>query len=336
MSGEVGMWIGFNVVVIILLFFDLKVIHRKAHVISIRESLLWTFFWIGLSLLFNLGIYFWRDSGAALEFLTCYLIEKSLSVDNLFVFLLIFSYFAVPALYQHKVLFWGILGAIVMRLAFILAGVTLIDKFHWIIYIFGAFLILTSLRMAFHRETEIEPERNVVLRLFRRFVPVTECYEGDRFFVKRIGRTFATPLFIVVLVIETTDVIFAVDSVPAALSISLDPFIVYSSNVCAILGLRALYFALAGIMRMFKYLNQGLVAVLFFVGVKMLVSEVYEMPVGIALGVVAAILLVSVVLSIIRADKDGETAGTVEELLKETAQDPVECDTEETGSQPDK
>ena len=335
MSGEVGMWIGFNVVVILLLLFDLKFIHRKAHVIGIRESLLWTFFWIGLSLLFNLGIYFWRDSGPALEFLTCYLIEKSLSVDNLFVFLLIFSYFAVPALYQHKVLFWGILGAVVMRLAFILAGVTLIDKFHWVIYVFGAFLILTSLRMAFRRETEIEPESNVVLRLFRRFVPVTECYEGDRFFIKRIGRTYATPLFIVVLVIETTDVFFAVDSVPAALSISLDPFIVYSSNVCAILGLRALYFALAGIMRMFKYLNQGLVVVLFFVGVKMLVSEVYEMPVGIALGVVAAILLTSVVLSIIKADKEGEITGTVEALAKETAHSPVECDTAETGNHPD-
>jgi tellurite resistance protein TerC len=299
MSDEVAMWIGFNVVVIVLLIFDLN-------------------FWIALSLLFNLGIYFWRDSGPALEFLTCYLIEKSLSVDNLFVFLLIFSYFAVPALYQHKVLFWGILGAIVMRLAFIMAGVTLIDKVHWVIYIFGAFLVLMSIRMAVRKETEIQPEKNPVLRLFRRFVPITDCYEDDKFFVRRVGRNFATPLFIVVLVIETTDVIFAVDSVPAALSISLDPFIVYSSNVCAILGLRALYFALAGVMRMFKYLNHGLVVVLFFVGIKMLISEAYEMPVGIALGVVATILLVSIVLSIIRSDnREIEVTGEAAPEVKE-------------------
>ncbi len=304
MSSQVAMWVGFNVVVFVLLILDLKVFHRKAHVISIKESLLWTAFWIALSLLFNLGIYFWQGSDTALEFLTCYLIEKSLSVDNLFVFLLIFSYFAVPANYQHKVLFWGILGAVVMRLAFILAGVTLIDKFHWVIYIFGAFLVLTSIRMAFRKETEIKPERNPVLRLFRRLMPVTDSYVDDRFFVKRVGRYLATPLFVVVLVIETTDIVFAVDSVPAALSITLDPFIVYSANVCAILGLRALYFALAGIMRMFRYLNYGLFAVLFFVGVKMLISEVYEMPVGIALGAVAFILSVSVLASVIRPGKE--------------------------------
>ena len=304
MSSQVAMWIGFNVVVLVLLFLDLRVFHRRSHVISIKESLLWTAFWIAVSLLFNLGIYFWKGSDTALEFLTCYLIEKSLSLDNLFVFLLIFSYFAVPALYQHKVLFWGILGAVVMRLAFILAGVTLIDKFHWVIYIFGAFLIITSVRMALRRETELKPEKNPVLRIFCRLMPVTESYVDDRFFVKRVGRYLATPLFIVVLVIETTDVIFAVDSVPAALSISLDPFIVYSSNVCAILGLRALYFALAGIMRMFWYLKHGLIAVLFFVGVKMLVSEVYEMPVGIALGVVAFIMSVSILLSIIKSRRE--------------------------------
>jgi len=298
MSSLTWMWIGFNVVVVVLLFLDLKVIHRKAHIVSVKESLLWTGFWVALSLLFNLGLYLWQNSEKALQFLTAYLVEKSLSVDNLFVFLLIFSYFAVPALYQHKVLFWGILGAIVMRLAFILAGVALIENFHWVLYIFGAFLILTALRMAFRSHREIHPEKNPVLLLFRRFIPVTENYEGDRFFVKRAGRYVATPLIVVVLVVETTDVVFAIDSVPAVLGITLDRFIAYSSNVCAILGLRALYFALAGIMEMFRYLKHGLTAVLFFIGVKMVIAEVYEMPVGIALGVVVSVLSASVLLSI--------------------------------------
>ena len=267
------MWIGFNVVVVALLILDLKVFHRKAHVIGIRESLLWSAFWIGLSLLFNLGIYFWRGSETALEFLTAYLIEKSLSVDNLFVFFLIFSYFSVPALYQRKVLFWGILGAIVMRLAFILAGVTLVERFHWVLYVLGAVLILAAIRLAVRKDSPVDPEKNPVLRLFRRFVPVSEGYEGDRFFIRRAGRLVATPLIVVVLVVETTDIVFAVDSVPAVLGITLDTFIVYSSNVCAILGLRALYFALAGIMGMFRYLHYGLVAVLLFIGIKMLISD---------------------------------------------------------------
>ena len=303
------MWVGFNIVVFVLLILDLKVFHRKSHVIGVKEALRWTAFWIALSLLFNLVIYFWRGPDTALQFLTGYLIEKSLSVDNLFVFMLIFSYFAVPALYQHKVLFWGILGAIVMRLIFILAGVALIERFHWVMYVFGAFLIFTAIRMAVQKDREIHPEMNPVLRLFRRFIPVTEDYEGDRFFVKRAGRYLATPLLVVVLVIETTDVIFAVDSVPAVLGITLDPFIVYSSNICAILGLRALYFALAGIMQMFRYLNYGLVTVLMFIGVKMLISGFYEIPVGIALGVVAGVLLISVLLSIISAR--GEDAVSV-------------------------
>jgi len=305
MSSQVLMWIGFNVFILAMLGLDLRVFHRKAHVVGVRESLLWTAFWIALSLLINLGIFFWRGSDTALEFLTAYLVEKSLSVDNLFVFLLIFSYFAVPALYQHKVLFWGILGAMVMRLAFILTGVTLIETFHWVLYVFGAFLILTSIRMALQKDRQVEPERNPVLRLFRRFLPVTGGYEGDRFFVKRAARYIATPLFVVVLVVETTDVVFAMDSIPAVLGITVDPFIVYSSNVCAILGLRALYFALAGIMRTFRYLHYGLVAVLFFIGVKMLIAEIYEIPVGIALGVVASALLVSSLLSIIWSRRAG-------------------------------
>ena len=308
MSSQVLMWVGFNVFVLAMLILDLKVFHRRAHVVSVRESLLWTGFWIALSLLFNLGIYFWRGDDVALQFLTAYLIEKSLSVDNLFVFLMIFSYFAVPRALQHRVLFWGILGAIVMRLAFILAGIALIEAFRPVLYLFGAFLMLTAVRMARQKERKVDPERNPILRLFRRFLPVSDSYEGDKFFVRRAGRRIATPLLIVVLVVETTDVMFATDSIPAVLGITLDPFIVYSSNVCAILGLRALYFALAGIMGMFRYLNQGLVMVLFFIGVKMVIAEFYEIPVGIALGVVGSVLLGSILLSMIVRARQGAVA----------------------------
>jgi len=300
MSNQILWWVGFNLFVLMMLAIDLSVFHRKAHEVKFKEALIWSIVWIALALLFNLGIYFWRGPQTALEFLTGYLIEKSLSVDNLFIFLLIFSYFRVPALYQHKVLFWGILGALVMRAIFIAAGVTLIQKFHWLIYIFGGFLILTGIKMALEKEKEIHPERNPVLRLFRRFVPVTSDYEGDKFLVKREGRYFATPLFITLLIVETTDLIFAVDSIPAILAITLDPFIVYTSNVFAILGLRSLYFALAGIMQLFHYLHYGLSAILVFVGVKMLLADIYKIPLGIALGVVAGFLLISVIVSIIR------------------------------------
>jgi TerC family integral membrane protein len=299
MSSAVLWWVAFGIIVFVLLVLDLKVFHRKSRVITLKESLLWTGFWIGLALLFALGIYLWRGHEFALQFLTCYLIEESLSVDNLFVFLMVFSYFAVAPAYQHKVLFWGIIGAIIMRLAFIEAGVTLLERFDWVFYIFGAFLIITAIRMAFQKDKEIKPERNPVLRVFRRFVPVSESYEGDRFFLKRAGRYFATPLFIVVLVVETTDLVFALDSIPAALSITLDLFIVYTANIFAILGLRSLYFALAGIMRLFHYLHYGLVVVLMFVGAKMLIADFYKIPTEIALGVVAGVLLVSVIASII-------------------------------------
>ena len=300
MSNQILWWVGFNLFVLMMLAIDLSVFHRKAHEVKFKEALIWSIVWIALALLFNLGIYFWRGPQIALEFLTGYLIEKSLSVDNLFIFLLIFSYFRVPALYQHKVLFWGILGALVMRAIFIAAGVTLIQKFHWLIYIFGGFLILTGIKMALEKEKKIHPERNPVLRLFRRFVPVTSDYEGDKFLVKREGRYFATPLFITLLIVETTDLIFAIDSIPAILAITLDPFIVYTSNIFAILGLRSLYFALAGIMQLFHYLHYGLSAILVFVGAKMLLAYIYKIPVDIALGVVAGFLLISVIASIIR------------------------------------
>jgi tellurite resistance protein TerC len=244
---------------------------------------------------------------AALEFLTGYLLEKSLSVDNIFVFVMIFTYFRVPYMHQHKVLFWGILGALIMRALFIAIGITLIQKFHWIIYIMGAFLIVTGIKMATQKSEQINPERNPVLRLIRRFLRVTEDYEGGRFFVRRNGVLFATPLFIVVLVVETTDVIFAVDSIPAILAITLDPFIVYTSNVFAILGLRALYFALAGVVRLFHYLPYGLSLILVFVGIKMLLVDIYKIPIGIALGTVAAVIAISVIASILYPPKTEAT-----------------------------
>ena len=289
-----------------MLALDLGVFHRKVHVIEIREALVWSAIWVVLSLLFNLGIYFWRGPETALEFLTGYLIEKSLSVDNIFVFLLIFSYFDVPSLYQHKVLFWGILGALIMRAIFILAGVALIQKFHWVIYVFGVFLILTGIRVALQKGKEIHPERNPVLKLFRRLIPVTARYEGSRFWIKKEGRYLATPLFIVLLIVETTDIVFAVDSIPAILAITLDPFIVYSSNVFAILGLRALYFALAGLMRLFHYLHYGLSGILVFVGLKMLLTDIYKIPIGVALGVVGGILVISVIISVVRPANNGK------------------------------
>jgi tellurite resistance protein TerC len=299
MSHQLLLWGIFNLFVVGMLALDLGVFHRRAHEVRIREALVWSAFWIALSLLFNLGIYFWRDSETALEFLTGYLLEKSLSVDNIFVFLMIFTYFRVPYLHQHKVLFWGILGALIMRALFILVGITLIQQFHWVIYIMGGFLVITGIKMATQKDSDIHPERNPVLRLVRRLVPVTENYEGGRFFVRRSGRLLATPLFIVVLVVETTDVVFAVDSIPAILAITLDPFIVYTSNVFAILGLRALYFALAGIMRLFHYLPYGLSFILVFVGIKMLLVDIYKIPIGIALGTVAGVLVMSVIASIV-------------------------------------
>jgi len=305
-------WVAFAAIIAGLLFLDMKVFHRKSSVITIKQSLLWTGFWIALALLFNLGIWIWKGSTPATEYLTCYLIEKSLSVDNLFVFLMVFSFFAVPIAYQHKVLFWGIIGAIVLRLAFIEVGATLLYNFDWVFYIFGAFLIIAALRMAFQKEKELHPEKNPVLRVFRKLFGTTENYEGDRFFVKRLGKYVATPLLITVIVIETTDLVFALDSIPAAFSITLDKFIVYTSNIFAILGLRSLYFALAGIMPLFHYLKYGLVVVLMFVGIKMLLAQHYEIPTGIALGVVAVVLIIAVIASVMRNRRNKPADGTAE------------------------
>lgn len=302
MSNELILWIVFGVSVLVMLGLDLGVLHRKAHVIEVKEALMWSAMWIALALLFNLGIYFLLGHDMALKFLTSYLVEKSLSVDNLFVFLLIFYYFVVPSAYRHKVLFWGILGALIMRAIFIATGLLIIERIHWVIYLFGAFLIFTGIRIFLRKgkELELHPKNNPVIKLFCRFMPVTSDYRGDRFWLKKNGGYLATPLFITLLVIETTDIVFAVDSIPAVLSITLDPLIVYSSNVFAILGLRALFFALAAVIQRWHYLNYGLSAILVFLGFKMLFSGLFKMPTGIALGVVAAILTVSAIASVLR------------------------------------
>ncbi len=299
MSTQFWLWTGFNLFVLAMLAIDLGVFHRKSHVVSLKESFAWSGVWVGLALLFNLGVWHFAGSTKALEFFTGYLIEKSLSIDNVFVFALLFGYFAVPPLYQHKVLFWGILGALFMRAIMIVTGAALITKFSWIIYVFGAFLILTGIKMVFKREEEIHPERNPLVRLFKRFMPVTSDYRGDRFFVRENGILFATPLFVVLLLVEFTDLIFAVDSIPAIFAVTTDPFIVYTSNVFAILGLRSLYFALAGVMDKFHYLKIGLGVVLTFVGIKMLlVHTTYKIDTLVSLAVIVLILSTSMFASL--------------------------------------
>ena len=295
-------WILFNVFVVAMLVLDLGVFHRRTHTVKFREALIWSLVWIAMAAAFAVVIYFWHGRTPSLEFVTGYVIELSLSVDNLFVFLLIFRFFQVPPEHQHKVLFWGILGALIMRAAFIVAGVGLIQRFHWIVYVFGAFLVYSGIKLFGQENAAIHPEKNPVLRLFRKWVPVTKEYEGNKFFVRRPG-LYATPLLVVLLVVETTDLLFAVDSIPAILAITRDAFIVYTSNVFAIMGLRSMYFALAGMMEMFRYLHYGLSLVLIFVGAKMLVSHYYEIPTVVALGCVAGVLIVSVLASVVNPKK---------------------------------
>ncbi len=297
MSGSPLLWILFNAFILAMLSLDLGVFHRKSHSVSVKEALSWTCVWLTLAMLFNLFVYYYFDREKALEFFTGYLIEKSLSVDNIFVIILIFSYFKVPSAYQHKVLFWGILGALVMRVIFILTGVELIHRFHWLIYIFGGFLVFTGIRMLTSGDLKIDPEKNPVIKLARKFFPITPSFEGDRFFVKREGKNWATPLFLVVLLIETTDLIFAVDSIPAILAISDDSFIVYTSNVFAILGLRSLYFALSGIEKYFKYLKYGLSTILVFVGLKMCIADLFKIPTEVSLIVIGFTLVIAMVSS---------------------------------------
>ena len=308
-SFEVPLWVwaAFVAVVIVLLLADLLLVHRTAHVVTVREALIESAVWIALGLSFALVMLFWQGSQAGGEYLAGYLIEKSLSVDNVFVWAVIFSYFKVPPQFQFRVLFWGIFGALVLRAIFIFAGVALLNAFGWLLYVFGAFLLYTAYKIAFHDDNEVHPEENPLLRFTQKFIPSTTRYDGQKLFTIENGKRLATPLFAVLIVVEATDLVFAVDSVPAILAVSREPFIVFSSNAFAILGLRALYFALAGMKDRFRYLNLGLGVILAFVGTKMLIADIYHMPIPLSLSVIALTLTVSVVASL-RADKRDDAA----------------------------
>lgn len=297
-------WIIFNAAVVFMLWLDLTVLHKKSHEVKIKEALWQSLLWITIALIFNAGIYFVKGSQLALEFFTAYLLEKSLSIDNLFVFIIVFEYFHIPARFYHRVLFWGILGALIMRALFILTGIWLIEKFHWLIYVFGAFLIYTGIKLAFSHDNEIKPDQNPILKLIRKFFPVSSNVEDERFAFKSGGVVHLTPAFVCLIFINIIDLVFAMDSIPAVMAVSRDSFIVYTSNIFAILGLRALFFAIAGLMKMFEYLNYGLSAVLVFIGGKMLVSHYYHIPIGLSLGVVAGLLGLSIAISLLHKTKE--------------------------------
>lgn len=307
--GLIYFWILFNLFALTMLIVDLRVLHRPGHVIKFREAVGWSVMYVALAALFAALLYFWQGRQAGLEFVAGYVVELSLSVDNLFIFLVIFNYFAVPEEQQHRVLFWGILGALVLRGIFIAAGVGLINRFHWLLFVFGALLIYSGIRVCVTGEHQVDPASNPVVRALRKWIPVTEEYHGGQFFLRKReenGRLYATPLLVVLLVIETTDVLFAVDSIPAILAITLKAFIVYTSNVFAILGLRSMYFAVSGLMKLFRFLHYGLAIILIFVGAKMLLGDYVDIPILLTLGVVAAVLLISIVLSIAFPLKDAE------------------------------
>jgi len=292
-------WAAFVAFIVAMLLVDLFVLHRDAHEVSLREAALWSVVWVAMGLAFGALIWAWKGPGAGGEYLAGYLIERSLSIDNIFVFALIFSYFGVPAVYQHRVLFWGIFGALVFRAVFIGAGAALLDQFHWMIYVFGGFLVLTGVKMLRNRHAQVDPARNPVLGLLRRVMPITEDYRGQKLVVREAGRRLATPLLAVLVVIETSDILFAVDSIPAIFAVTTDSFLVFSSNAFAILGLRAMYFLLAGMIDRFVHLNAGLAAVLAFVGAKMLLTDIFHIPIGASLAVIAALIGGSVVTSLL-------------------------------------
>lgn len=296
-------WTAFAIFLIIMLVLDLGVFNRKKHVVSVKEALITSAIWIALAIVFNIGIFYFAGKEKGLEFLTGYLLEKSLSVDNIFVFILLFTYFAVPSVYQHKVLFWGIIGALIMRAILIALGAALVTKFHWVLYIFGIFLVITGFKMFFSKDEKVKPEKNFVVKLFKKYFPIKPGYAGGKFFVKENKKKYATTLFIVLLVIETTDLVFAFDSIPAILSITQDPFIVFTSNAFAILGLRALYFALANFLDKFHYLKHGLAIVLAFIGIKMLIVELYHFSIGLSLTIVASVIFISILFSLINKKK---------------------------------
>jgi len=330
MTEPIWAWGVFLLVVLVMLMIDLGVFHRKAHVPSMKEAAIWSIVWIVVALIFNAVVWVWLGHQKALEFFTGYLVEKALSADNIFVFAVLFNYFAVPPEYRHRVLFWGVLGAIVFRLTFILAGTALLKKFHWVIYIFGIIVIVSGIKLLMRKEEEIHPERNPVLRLARRFLPITPNYHGQKFFVRLDGKFMATPLTLVLLVVESTDIVFAIDSIPAIFAITRDPFIVFTSNVCAILGLRALYFVLEGMLRLFRYLDEGLAVILVFIGIKMLVSEFYKIPTEVALGVVAAVLAITITLSLIAERREKVKA---EELEVQVNPNPKERGKDKSGGE---
>lgn len=297
-------WLIFNLFILFMLFLDLKVFNRKAHEIKMKEAIFWTIFWFALALVFNVGVYIFRGQEAAGIFFAGYLLERALSMDNLFVFLLIFNYFAVPSKYQHKVLFYGILGALIFRAMFIFAGIALIEKFHWLTYILGAFLVFTGFKLLKEEDRKVEPHKNPVIKILHKIFPVTSHFEGEALFVRKENRLWMTPLFVVLVFIELSDVVFAVDSIPAILAITKDPFIVYTSNVFAILGLRALYFALAGLMKLFHRLNVGLAIILAYVGVKMIIAPWVHVPVSWSLLVIVGVLALSILFSITHPQKE--------------------------------
>jgi tellurite resistance protein TerC len=301
-------WTIFGVVVIVMLALDLGVFHRREHEVKMKEAVLWSVIWIVVALLFNWGIYLVKGKELAMQFLAGYVLERTLSFDNLFVFLLVFNYFKLPSIHHHKVLFWGIFGALVFRAIFIACGIGLLHYFSWMIYVFGAILVWTGAKLAMEKDAKVEPEKNIFFKGFKRFMPVTDQYDHGNFFTRINGVVFATPLMIILVVIESTDVLFAVDSIPAVLAISRDPFIVYTSNVFAILGLRALYFVIAELMRLFHHLHYGLSLILVLIGVKMLIASFFHVPTSIALGAILLILSASVVASIVWPQKSGEAS----------------------------
>lgn len=306
MSHELILWIGFNVFIILMLALDLGVFQRNPHTIKVKEALIWSAVWVILALIFNVFIYYDMGEQKALEFFTGYLLERSLSVDNIFVFVLLFSYFKVPALYQHKVLFWGVLGALILRAILIGVGSLMVAKFGWIIYIFGGFLLFTGFKMAFQTDKEIEPENNFIIRTFKKLFPVTHEYHDGKFIVKINKKKFATPLLVVLVAVEFADLVFAFDSIPAIFAVTTDPFIIYTSNIFAILGLRTLYFAIASIMHKFHYLKIGLSLILIFIGFKMLIIDLYKIPIVFSLSIIALILAASIVYSLAKPLKKGE------------------------------
>lgn len=307
MSNQLWMWIGFHIFVFLMLALDLGVFHKKDHVVSVKESLIWTGVWVGLALIFDYGVYHFIGHQEAFEFLTAYVLEKSLSVDNIFVMTLIFSYFKVDKKYQHRVLFWGILGALVMRIVFILSGVAIINKFHFVLYFFGAFLIYTGIKMLFsHGNEEINPEEGFIYKICKKYFRMTNTFREEKFFVRENGVKYMTPLFLVLLMIESTDLIFAVDSIPATLSVTNNSFIAYTSNIFAILGLRSLYFAFSGVVNLFRFLSYALSFVLIFIGAKMLIESFYKIPTSISLGVVIGTIALSIILSMIFPEKENQ------------------------------